>query len=745
MPIRIEHQPSPYAVGMAGYAAGAGVARQRKQKYALDLFQQDRALREREQDRQQRDQLFYDRDTRTGLRHAALSLPAVPEWVTDADQRKRMMQSRSGLMALADQVDPRSPEQVSQFWETHGKYMGDFGMLKEPDRAEALNKDRVFMDRATGTAYSQPVEGAVPWSISRGAPIIDTRPKEAADKAQQAQAKEAEKAYSAAVKEYRTTVFGYLNAAMKDVPLDDPKREEIRRNNLKRIEDDMAASGWVKPVAPAAAGGAVGGGGIPDAVVGEDGSVIVPDNAAAQAIGTPATAPAPAAGTPSPVAPSPPRGAGTAGGLQDRTPRVGVAGTITDDSGIVAKWFFRPEELVDDDFDVIRKYAPGMTRERFNQRRGVSQSGQANPQTGANAPVVPAGGAAVINEDGVMVGTQPTVSPAPGQATPEAAAALRNPNARIIPIPLAPAPGMPAQPTPGTGAPFEMASVDDFLRASEAAESTTPAGLVQARAAERAAGRRARSGLVHSGPGGAGGRPAPLARTGFTPQRPPQRGTADFIAANVDRNPDADKPLAVNPLAMADLSRFTPEQQARLVMLEGAARKKAEQMLGGSIPTFDELHPELKRPDVQAPRSVLQQHVDAIRGPQGTGEGIARDSDRMVNSIAGVRKPYLPPPDTGGTVTKYKLAGSGGIDEDRFAAAKRNLDERMRLASQERLGESNAAAYRANVEQAFGMGQQVQNQSTVAKAVQITTDAEYNQLPSGTLFRGPDGKLRRKA
>lgn len=591
MPIRVEHQPSPYAVGMAGYAAGTGVARQRKQKYALDLFQQDRALREREQDRQQRDQLFYDRDTRTGLRHAALSLPAVPEWVTDADQRKRMMQSRSGLMALADQVDPRSPEQVSQFWETHGKYMGDFGMLKEPDRAEALNKDRVFMDRATGTAYSQPVEGAVPWSISRGAPIIDTRPEDAAAKAQQAQAKEAEKAYSAAVKEYRTTVFGYLNAAMKDVPLDDPKREEIRKNNLKRIEDDMAASGWVKPVAPAAAGGAVGGGGIPDAVVGEDGSVIVPDNAAAQAIGTPATAPAPAAGT-----------------------------------------------------------------------------------------------------------------TAPGQAAPDAAAALRDPNATIIPIPLAPAPGMPAQPTPGTGAPFEIA------------ESTTPAGLVQARAAERAAGRRARSGLVHSGPGGAGGRPAPLARTGFAPPRPPQRGTADFIAANVDRNPDADPSMPVNPLAMADLSRFTAEQQARLVMLEGAARKKAEQMLGGSIPTFDELHPELKRPDVQAPRSKAWEYADAIRGPQGTGEGIAPDAVRSVNSIAGVRKPYLPPPDTGGTVTKYKLAGSGGIDEDRFAAAKRNLDERMRLASQERLGESNAAAYRANVEQVFGLDQP---DSPIAKMIRL--------------------------
>ena len=45
MPIRLEHAPSPWAVGMSGYAAGTGARRQRQQKYALDLFQQDRQNR----------------------------------------------------------------------------------------------------------------------------------------------------------------------------------------------------------------------------------------------------------------------------------------------------------------------------------------------------------------------------------------------------------------------------------------------------------------------------------------------------------------------------------------------------------------------------------------------------------------------------------------------------------------------------------------------------------------------------
>ena len=49
MGIRFEHQPGA-VVGMAAYAAGRGKARQRQQKYALDLLQDDRRLQARRQD-----------------------------------------------------------------------------------------------------------------------------------------------------------------------------------------------------------------------------------------------------------------------------------------------------------------------------------------------------------------------------------------------------------------------------------------------------------------------------------------------------------------------------------------------------------------------------------------------------------------------------------------------------------------------------------------------------------------------
>ena len=50
MGIRIEHQPSGAAVGAAAYAAGVGKAKQRKSKYALDLWRDNRRLQARRQD-----------------------------------------------------------------------------------------------------------------------------------------------------------------------------------------------------------------------------------------------------------------------------------------------------------------------------------------------------------------------------------------------------------------------------------------------------------------------------------------------------------------------------------------------------------------------------------------------------------------------------------------------------------------------------------------------------------------------
>lgn len=47
MGIRVEHEPSSAAVGMAAYAVGRGAAKARQQKHALDLFQQNKEIEAR--------------------------------------------------------------------------------------------------------------------------------------------------------------------------------------------------------------------------------------------------------------------------------------------------------------------------------------------------------------------------------------------------------------------------------------------------------------------------------------------------------------------------------------------------------------------------------------------------------------------------------------------------------------------------------------------------------------------------
>ena len=47
MAITIRHDASPGAIGMAAYMGGLGKARQRKQKYAFDLFRDERRRQSR--------------------------------------------------------------------------------------------------------------------------------------------------------------------------------------------------------------------------------------------------------------------------------------------------------------------------------------------------------------------------------------------------------------------------------------------------------------------------------------------------------------------------------------------------------------------------------------------------------------------------------------------------------------------------------------------------------------------------
>lgn len=114
-----------------------------------------------------------------------------------------------------------------------------------------------------------------------------------------------------------------------------------------------------------------------------------------------------------------------------------------------------------------------------------------------------------------------------------------------------------------------------------------------------------------------------------------------------------------------------------------------EQQFGGHIQTIDEIYPTPPAPE--SPQSAAMEHLAAIRGPQGTGEGIASDADRMANSIAGVRPAYTRQ-DTGGTVTKYRLAGESQVAA---AQAKLQANESARAKAIRAARAGDVAAQRA--------------------------------------------------
>ena len=104
MPIRIEHQPSPWAVGMAGYATGSGIRKQRQQKYNLDLLQQNMAIDARRQEQFAYENARTNRENsreanramQIGYGAAASSLADIPE-NAPPEIRKRLGNLRSGI------------------------------------------------------------------------------------------------------------------------------------------------------------------------------------------------------------------------------------------------------------------------------------------------------------------------------------------------------------------------------------------------------------------------------------------------------------------------------------------------------------------------------------------------------------------------------------------------------------------------------------------------------------------------
>jgi hypothetical protein len=235
MPIRLEHQPSPIAFGMAGYAAGTGARRQRQQKYALDLFQQDRMIRERRQDqledrafaedRQDQRQSWMEgmqdkRQTWMETRDAKREWETMPSMSNIPDTV--LPETRRELADLAAQVrDARhkfaydDPAAIQADRDARDKYEDIIRRHEPPSEADAWNRGVTYVDEnpaspTYGKSFETPGDGRKPYRGGQRA--VDNRADQAAaEKQAKEQAATVEKE---ATRKYQEDMDNY-NAADK--------------------------------------------------------------------------------------------------------------------------------------------------------------------------------------------------------------------------------------------------------------------------------------------------------------------------------------------------------------------------------------------------------------------------------------------------------------------------------------------------------------------------------------------------
>lgn len=279
MPIRLEHQPSPYAVGLAGYATGAGTRRQRQQKYALDLFQQDQAIRSRRdeqfQDRQfglqlqdQRQDWMNERDARQQW-STPPSLSRIPDYV-DVQTRRDLADKAAAIRDLRSKFSYDDQAAIQNERELREQYEDIIARQAPPSEAEAWNQGLTYIDEKTGRASDQPGEGLVPYR--GGARAIDNSAEQAAaEKQRQAAEKTQKEARDKAEAERRVWDSDFATIAEKvreeheDEPEWSPERiggEAIRRMQIqgRGLRPDLPAA----PAASPAIGASAGGGAVPE-------------------------------------------------------------------------------------------------------------------------------------------------------------------------------------------------------------------------------------------------------------------------------------------------------------------------------------------------------------------------------------------------------------------------------------------------------------------------------------------------
>lgn len=345
MGIRVEHQPSPYAVGLAAYATGYGGAKLRQQKYALDLVAQDRMMQQRNIEQQNR--LKYadaldmrnrqwavdDMAAQNTARQAEMdqkhewdvaettrrennayfaaqgaSIPKIPDYATP-EQRMALSKKAQAIKDLySGQYDMGDGSDIEEADRLRQEYEAEVMSIPKPDAAAELNKKITHYNPKTGTFQPNAEPGVTrPWID--GKPADDGQAKqEAAGQAAQQKAQQKFESDNAAWETKRDKItqeyidVWKLNNPGKELPGEEHVRfqqaADMRMEALGKPKPQMPTAPAGAPAAPGAAPAAPA---APEIGVGDDGTAVMPQSAPQAPATQPATQPTAPTATSVPV------------------------------------------------------------------------------------------------------------------------------------------------------------------------------------------------------------------------------------------------------------------------------------------------------------------------------------------------------------------------------------------------------------------------------------------------------------
>lgn len=658
MPIRIEHQPSAFAVGVVGYAAGQGKARERQGKQFLDLFQDQQRFQNQQQMLDQRNSWLDERDAKREW-STPPSLMKVPDWAGQKD-KESIAKIDAGIYGIRSGKFRHDDENARQVFDDLMRQREEImGRMQRPDPGEQASENWGYLNPKTGQRAKMgetQEDGMVLWDYAQGAPVGGAM----------------QKAEQAASDKYRDELIRRTERIISEEEVPEGQEPMTRERARRKAEQEMYDDG------------------------------IMPQGEKPH-MGNPSLGPEI----------TPLQGAGSGAGSAAASGAESV-----------------PE------FDVV----PG-------------------------------------------VGVRP-VAPAGQRATPGASAALRDPNTRAVPIPNAPAGAGVVQPQ--ADRPFETSVtpvVGDWVGPRPNPEQ--PMQDRQWAGTGPRPQRQPQDPAVEVVPGDWASwnmgspdrlpvpvnqrRPVDEPASAGAPMSPSSGGVPNFHLGRPEDEPSSERPMSLpGAKEQVDVTSLPREMQQRIrrtYELGSKETRAAIERRYGPMQPISEMYPD-QTPVAAAPPSPpssARQHVEAMRGPHGTGEGVRSDAERMLGGIEGAggiagrtaaaERAGQGLADGGTRLTKYDIAQS---PQEREAAMNERFDE----ATRKKWGREAAAAF-SGFPQAKprdpldGIDAEAYKQKRLkekqrrkanlqASKIRITTDAEYDRLLPGTTFTGPDGKVRRK-